>query len=681
MDQKWNVSIEHMGERIARVVFTHEGTQAGPTFAVQSAAFERVTIPDTGEVLVCDGAVTVRVDQDGKPPHAGNLQLDWTSRGKNRSWRPGDLDEENLGAAFLALDNLWRDYIPSGVVPADPLIGFDQYFWDISVLTLEFEFAHKKLTGNWFETDVRNNEVRRLLRGEKSTVFSEWPPRAVAVLERVRHSPPGFFTRSGLTLFRDDTWPWDAEQEWILPKPDPQPVVLYVIHHDCDWKLLCSELVKLLGPIPRIADRFFGVWFSNYAPLGQKDLADIAADFDRHDLPLDIVSVDMDWHGKDWYGYQWNREFFPDPDGFARWLDESDLKGTFNIHPLYIPANDPRLPEYRKVSGNENPVHGPEGDWHFYQANCVRVDVHNQRQMVPYLEMFHTPIEEGGCHFWWIDGSIRHEDGRDECTWMNHAYRAHLARQQDRLPIVLARAGGLGAHRDAIVFTGDACSQWEVLGFEVETSVRAAGALMAYISHDIGGFYHDSADRSENKPPDDLYVRWVQFGCLSAIMRLHSFNGVREPWKFDKKTLRIARRFMQLRMQLLPYTARLLDEAHETGVGPLRPMWLEFGQHDDAYGCLEQYMLGPDLLVAPVVREDAQVRYWLPPGKWHDVFSARTEPGPKWIEERVALDVMPLWLRDGATIELAAPARRTRQALEGPRTQVSGGNWRIVAFE
>jgi alpha-glucosidase (family GH31 glycosyl hydrolase) len=304
----------------------------------------------------------------------------------------------------------------------------------------------------------------------------------------------------------------------------------------------------------------------------------------------------------------------------------------------------------------------------------MAVNIHDQTQATAYFKLLHDRAEANGCDFWWIDGSVRRADGRDECSWLNHTYRAHLVRQPDHLPIVLARAGGLGAHRDAILFTGDACSQWEVLAFEVETTVRAAGALMAYVSHDIGGFYHDAADRDENKPPDDLYLRWLQFGSLSPIMRLHSFDGVREPWRFAPATLDIARRFLQLRMRLLPYTTGLLDEAHETGVVPARPMWMEYAD-EAAYQCLQQYLLGADLLVAPVINPDGEARYWIPPGTWHHAFQSRSQTGPCWIEERVPIEFIPLWLRDGAALELADARQRTRESLAGKRQVVRGSGW------
>ena len=674
MADDWSITIEQSQDRVARILYAPEGVPVGPTFAVREPRFETVAIPESGRVELCRGAVTVRVHPDGRPPHRDNLEIHWKSRARQRSWRPGDVDSENLGAPFLALDNLWRDYIPSGVHAADPMIGFDHHIGSTVALTGALELAIKEATGKHPETEPRNAEVRRLLKGEAPSLLPGWPKPVLDARDLVRRSPPGLLTRSGLTLFRDDTWPWDPETQWIGPRPDPQPFVFYLVYHDCDWKAAVRELANLLGPIPKIPASLLGVWYSNYRWLGAADFQKIVADFAAHDLPIDTISVDMAWHGNDWYGFEWTAELFPDPPAFARWLAEQDLRATFNVHPLYVPATQPRLDEFKKVSGHRGPVFGDDGDWHPLQAVCVKIDIHDRRQADAYLNIFHRPIEEGGCNFWWIDGSVKRPDGRDECSWLNHVYRAHLARQKGRLPIVLARAGGLGSHRDAVLFTGDACSQWEVLEFELETTIRAAGALMAYVSHDIGGFYHDVNERKVNKPPDDLYVRWLQFGCLSPIMRLHSFDGVREPWRFEPPTLEIARRFMKLRMRLLPYLSTLATEAHETGVVPARPMWFEFDD-DDAYRCLGQYMLGDALLAAPVVREDSRVRYWLPPGRWHDAFSERTQSGPAWVEETVPLDIMPLWLRDGAVLELAEPAHRTAATLSGPRTQVTASNW------
>lgn len=674
MTGQWSIQIEHATDRTARVLFVPQGVTVGATFAVRQPRFRPLSIPESGEVRVCGDQVIVHIRPDGRPPHKGNLTIRWAGGGQARSWQPGDRDHENLGGPFLALDDLHRAWIPNGVRPHDPMVGFDHHVWDTSALTWALQLSAKEITGEFLETDDRTAELERLLAGKPPNSFPTWPERALKAREIVRHNPPGFFSASGLTLFRDDTPPWDPQAVWLKPQPDPQPYVLYVIYHDCNWKAAAGELVRLLGPIPKIPPFLLGIWYSNYSKLGVADFRDIVAEFGRYELPLDTISVDTHWHQRHWYGYDWNEELFPSPAGFGRWLREQELHATFNVHPLYVPADDSRADLFIETARHSGRVLGEEGSWHPYQAGCLEVDAHDQRQMAAYFAVLHRHVEQGGCSFWWIDGAEKQPDGRDVTSWLNHVYRAHLARIKGQTPIVLSRAGGLGSHRDAILFSGDACSQWEVLAFEVEMVARAAGTLMAYISHDIGGFYHDLRDRSENKPPDELYIRWVQFGCLSPIMRLHSFDGIREPWRFGPRVLSIVRRFFKLRMRLLPTLTALVDEAHETGVPPCRPTWFEFGE-EDARRCTGQYMLGDSLLVAPVVRQDSVAAYWLPPGAWHDAFSTRQERGPRWIEEKVPLHVMPLWLRQGMTLEVGTPAARSHLVLAGPRRPVKGGGW------
>jgi hypothetical protein len=148
----WQVTVESAAGQsaatTARIVYTPPGVAHGPTFAVQDMAFHPVPMPADGALKVCDGQVELQITPDGRPPHADNLRVRWRREGAARTWQPGDLDHENLGAGFIALDNLWRDCIPQGVVPMDPLVGFDQYFWNTSALTLELEFAHQAKTGS-----------------------------------------------------------------------------------------------------------------------------------------------------------------------------------------------------------------------------------------------------------------------------------------------------------------------------------------------------------------------------------------------------------------------------------------------------------------------------------------------------------------------------------------------------
>jgi alpha-D-xyloside xylohydrolase len=169
----------------------------------------------------------------------------------------------------------------------------------------------------------------------------------------------------------------------------------------------------------------------------------------------------------------------------------------------------------------------------------------------------------------------------------------------------------------------------------------------AYYTSDIGGFIG-------GPPSEKLFVRWTQFGLLSPISRFHGI-GAREPYAFGKTAAAVASEFGALRERLRPYLVALAEEAEKTGMPLARPMCLEFPEDRTCRSLDLQYMLGPGLLVAPVFREDDTVEYYLPAGEWTDWWSGKTIPGGSWRKEKVALDRMPLWIRnERLTKELAA---------------------------
>jgi alpha-D-xyloside xylohydrolase len=169
-------------------------------------------------------------------------------------------------------------------------------------------------------------------------------------------------------------------------------------------------------------------------------------------------------------------------------------------------------------------------------------------------------------------------------------------------------------------------------------------------SHDIGGF--------EGTPDPAVFKRWLAFGLLSSHSRLHGSSSYRVPWEFGDEAVDVARRFTLLKHRLMPYLYGAAAEAHRTGVPMMRPMVLEF-PHDPGCRPLDrQYMLGPDLLVAPVFAEDGEVEVYLPEGTWTHLLSGERVTGPAWRTERHGYDSLPLYVREGAVLPLASDDRR-----------------------
>ena len=163
--------------------------------------------------------------------------------------------------------------------------------------------------------------------------------------------------------------------------------------------------------------------------------------------------------------------------------------------------------------------------------------------------------------------------------------------------MIFSRWGGLGSHRYPIGFSGDSFALWSALQFQPRYTAAGANVGYGWWSHDIGG--HSGAADPE------LYVRWVQFGALSPILRLHSQQfpeAERRPWMFGPEVLDAAREAFELRYSLVPYLYTAARIATDTGRAIVRPTAWIAPEDDGAYVARYQYLLGDSLLVAPVMQ-------------------------------------------------------------------------------
>ena len=142
----------------------------------------------------------------------------------------------------------------------------------------------------------------------------------------------------------------------------------------------------------------------------------------------------------------------------------------------------------------------------------------------------------------------------------------------------------------------------------------------------------------------------MAFGLLSSHSRLHGSDSYRVPWAFDEQAVEVLRKFTRLKLSLMPYLVGVAEEAHSRGVPMMRPMLLEFPDDPTSAMLERQYMLGPDLLVAPVMSADGEVTYYVPEGTWTSLLTGDRVTGPRWITERHDIDSLPLLVRPGAVL-------------------------------
>lgn len=459
---------------------------------------------------------------------------------------------------------------------------------------------------------------------------------------------------------------------------------LYFFGYGTDYAACLRDFTAVAGKIPMIPRYILGNWWSRYWAYTQNELKALMEDFRAHEVPLSVCIIDMDWHitktgnaSSGWTGYTWNRELFPDPEGFIRWLHEQGLRTALNLHPAKgIYSHEQQYKQMAKWMGKD-----PE------KKKPIPFDISDPHFMEGYFEILHHPYEEaltpspspegrgeqlpsprggragdeGGVDFWWMDwqqGTKSKIEGLDPLWFINHLHYYDLGRDGRKRPFVFSRWGGLGNHRYPIGFSGDTLVRWSALAFQPRFTATAANVAYGWWSHDIGGHMF------KDKTPE-LYLRWVQFGVFSPIMRLHSTKLPtleRRPWEKPERIFHAARDAMQLRHALIPYIYSMAWRAHQTGISLVTPMYYAHSgdnSNASAYEAQDQYFFGSELIVAPITAPSdpktglASKRVWFPAGTWFNFFTGEQFAGRKWHEVKAALEDIPVFAKAGAIVPLA----------------------------
>ncbi len=465
---------------------------------------------------------------------------------------------------------------------------------------------------------------------------------------------PGLMSRKGWAVVDDSETLVFNTDGWLESRQaGPNTKDLYFFGYGQDYQQCLADYCHIAGGAPLLPRWALGNWWSRYWEYSAESLAELMETFRAREVPLSVCIIDMDWHLTDvegstgWTGYTWNRELFREPAQFIAWLHAQGVRTALNLHPAEgVWPHEEMYPAMARRLGLDPSSQKP-----------IPFDIANPDFTRAYFELLHHPQEEMGIDFWWIDwqqGELSALPGLDPLFWLNHLHFYDLGRNGRKRPFIFSRWGGLGNHRYPIGFSGDTRATWQSLAFQPEFTATAANVGYSWWSHDIGG-------HMDGKPDAELFVRWVQYGVFSPILRLHStknpFND-RHPWGYGGDAFEIVRDVMQLRHALIPYLYTQAWRNSREHLPPIRPMYHDYPTQEDAYHCPQQYTFGAELLAAPFTSAaDPDTRLsrqavWLPEGEWYDFFSGRFM-GAGWRVVYGRLEDIPVFAPAGAIMPLA----------------------------
>lgn len=464
----------------------------------------------------------------------------------------------------------------------------------------------------------------------------------------------GLLAKDGWTLIDDSKgllFNNDTDWEWVKQRPDNGGQDWYFMAYGHDYKAALKDYTLFAGQVPLPPRYVFGYWWSRYWLYSDREMRELVDNFHSYRIPLDVLVVDMDWHytesGKGgWTGWTWNRDLFPDPAGFLKYLKDNDLKITLNLHPADgVAAYEEQYPALAKDMGID-PASKQTIPW-------VNSD---KRFMTNIFKDVLTPMEKEGVDFWWVDWQQDIFDSKmknlNNTWWINYTFFSQMERTRDVRPLIYHRWGGLGNHRYQLGFSGDATATWKSLDYQPYFNSTASNVLYGYWGHDIGGHIGNHID-------PELYVRWMQFGAFSPIMRTHSQKNAgmnKEPWVFDTEHSSIIRQTIRQRYEMAPYIYTMARKAYDEGLSLCRPMYYDYPEDSEAYDFRNQYMFGDDMLVAPITAPGqdgyATLKVWLPEGEWYEMPTGTLLQGGQVVERSFALDEYPIYVKAGAVLPM-----------------------------
>ncbi|GAA1294572.1 alpha-xylosidase [Planotetraspora silvatica] len=421
----------------------------------------------------------------------------------------------------------------------------------------------------------------------------------------------------------------------------------------------------------------FGTWISSgFFRDTQERVLERAGKIRERGIPCDVLHLDTYWQvGDHWSDMRWDPETFPDPVGMLTALKEQGFKVCLWMNP-YISHLSPAFSE---AAENGYLLRRQDGEvyvadsWHGSHPACGIVDFTNpaavgwfkgllRDRLHEGVSVFKTDFAEGvpadAVAFNGMTGTDLHNV---YALLFNDAV-SEVTREVAGHGMVWARSSYLGGQRHAAQWSGDVDATYPAMGSTIRGGLSHGLSGIPFWTHDAGGF--------TGTPTPDLYIRWSQFSALSPLVRFHGTTS-REPWQFPAHAERGAVEAIRLRYRLMPYIYSAAVTAAETGAPMMRALCVDHPDDPVAWQADLEYLLGTDLLVAPMISADGTRKVYLPAGVWVDWWTGEAFDGGRHITVSPPLDQIPLFVRHGALIPVTEPGDTVGE--DAPVTLVAFG--------
>lgn len=441
---------------------------------------------------------------------------------------------------------------------------------------------------------------------------------------------------------------------------------------------------KATGTVPMMPDYATGFWQCKLRYQTQEELLEVAREYKRRKLPISVIVIDF-FHWPLQGEWKFDPTYWPDPDAMIAELKEMGIELMVSIWPTV---------DYRSENFDEMMEKGYliRTDRGFrigmdFQGNTIHYDATNPGAREYVWQKAKKNYYDKGVKLFWLD-----EAEPEYTVYDFDNYRYYLGpnvqvgnwypvmyaktffdgmQEQGQENILnLLRCAWAGSQKyGALVWSGDIHSSFSSLRNQFAAGLNMGLAGIPWWTTDIGGFHGGWVDDPNFH---ELLIRWFEYGTFCPVMRLH---GDREPhkpqygttggatcvsgadnevWSYSPEVLDICTKYLFLRERLRPYVTEQMKQAHEKGTPVMRPLFYDFPQDKKAWDVEDEYLFGPDILVAPVMYAKQLKRsVYLPEGaSWTNAWTKETYEGGQVIDVDAPIDCIPLFLKNGAQLPI-----------------------------
>ena len=438
-----------------------------------------------------------------------------------------------------------------------------------------------------------------------------------------------------------------------------------------------ESYAAVTGTVPMMPEYGLGFWQCKLRYQTQEELLNVAREYKRRNLPIDLIVIDF-FHWPKQGEWKFDSAYWPKPEAMVRELKEMGIELMVSIWPTV----DKTCENYEEMLEKGYLIRTERGfraglD---FQGATIHFDATNPKARKYVWNKAKKNYYDMGIKVFWLDeaepeysvydfDNYRYYGGTN--LQIGNTYPMDYARtfyegmeEAGQKNIVnLLRCAWAGSQKyGALVWSGDIASSFESMRNQLVAGLNMGLAGIPWWTTDIGGFH---GGNPEDEAFRELFARWFAWGAFCPVMRLHGDREPRQPqygttggasccsgadnevWSYGEEVYAICRKYMELREKMRPYTRILMEEAHRRGTPVMRTLFYMFPEDARCWETEDEYFYGPDILVAPILYAGQKVRsVYLPKGEtWVEYETGREYEGGQNVEAKAPLNVIPLFLR------------------------------------